>query len=214
MSRHEITFAQYDAFTKAKGLDLPKDLDWGREDRPVIYVDWKQARAYSRWLSDQVNMSCDLPSEAQWEYAARAGTTTFYALPTPNGSDDIRDKGLANCNGCGSQWDGKKTAPVGSFKPNAWGLYDMHGNLLEWTRDCWHKNYQGAPSDGSAWGEDNGGECKYRVLRGGSWLGIPVGARSADRIRDFPGIRHISVGFRVLCSGPLLNTETAAQRRL
>jgi hypothetical protein len=110
---------------------------------------------------------CRLPSEAEWEYAARAGTTTEYALPAPDGSDDIADKGLANCLGCGSEWDGDKTAPVSSFDSNAWGLYDMHGNVWEWVEDCWHRSYEGAPKDGQAWLEEDGGDCGSRVLRGG-----------------------------------------------
>jgi formylglycine-generating enzyme required for sulfatase activity len=110
---------------------------------------------------------CRLPSEAEWEYAARAGTTTEYALPAPDGSDDIAGKGLANCYGCGSEWDGDKTAPVSNFDSNAWGLYDMYGNVWEWVEDCWHRSYEGARNDGQAWLEEDGGDCGSRVLRGG-----------------------------------------------
>ena len=99
----------------------------------------------------------------------------------PNGSDDIKGKGLANCADCGSQWDGKQTAPVGSFTANAWGLHDMHGNVFEWVEDCLHQNYEDAPADGTAWRAENGGDCSARVLRGGSWDDARDVARSAGR---------------------------------
>ncbi len=202
LSRHEITFEQYAAFAKATKRRLPGDIGWGRGDRPVINVNWQDAKAYTQWLSDQLGQTCDLPSEAQWEYAARAGTTTEYALPAPNGSDDIRDKGLANCGGCGGRWDDKdQTAPVGSFRPNDWGLYDMHGNVTEWVQDQWHDNYQVAPNDGSAWKNQSDSDA-LRVLRGGTWLGNPGGSRSAYRVRYDPDGRVSLVGFRVFCSGP------------
>ena len=98
----------------------------------MINVDWSDARAYAHWLGAMTGATCRLPNEAEWEYACRAGTTTAYALPAPDGSDDIAGKGLANCDGCGSEWDDNQTAPVGSFEANAWGLHDMHGNVGEW----------------------------------------------------------------------------------
>ncbi|MGZ8996024.1 MAG: formylglycine-generating enzyme family protein, partial [Rhodospirillales bacterium] len=125
----EVTFAQYDAFSYATGRQLAADNSWGRENRPVINVDWNNAQDYASWLGSVIGRACRLPSEAEWEYAARAGTTNAYALPAPNGSDSIVGEGLANCVRCGSAWDGTRTAPVGRFSPNAWGLYDMHGNV-------------------------------------------------------------------------------------
>jgi formylglycine-generating enzyme required for sulfatase activity len=129
-----------------------------------------------------------LLTEAEWEYAARASTTTAYYW-----GDDI-GKGNANCNGCGSQWDAKQTSPVGSFKPNAFGLYDMAGNVWQWVQDCSHGNYDGAPADGSAW---TSGDCSRRVLRGGSWNYNPQALRSAFRGRDATVLRFINLGFRV-----------------
>jgi len=114
-----------------------------------------------------------LPSEAEWEYAARAGTTTVYYWGNEVGRNN------ANCDGCGSQWDNKQTVPVGSFQPNAFGLYDMLGNAWQWTADCWHDNYAGAPADGAAWG--TAGDSCGRVLRGGSWFDYPPGVRAANR---------------------------------
>jgi formylglycine-generating enzyme required for sulfatase activity len=128
-------------------------------------------------------------TEAEWEYAARAGTTTTYFW-----GNDI-GQGNANCFSCGSQWDNKQTAPVGSFKPNAFGLYDMHGNVWEWCEDPWHDNYNGAPADRSAWLQ--GGDDSRRVLRGGSWLLNPRFLRAANRDWLTTGNRDGSLGFRL-----------------
>jgi formylglycine-generating enzyme required for sulfatase activity len=197
----EVTFAQYDAYADSTGRPKPNDSGWGRRDQPVINIDWYDAREYARWLGAMKNEDCRLPSEAEWEYAARAGTETEYALPAPNGSDDIKGKNLANCADCGSEWDGngKRTAPVGKFPANAWHLHDMHGNVWEWVEDCWHQGYEGAPRDGRAWRDEGGGDCSARVLRGGSWGSGQVSARSADRDGGDPDARLGSIGFRVVC---------------
>jgi formylglycine-generating enzyme required for sulfatase activity len=152
-----------------------------------------------------IGTTCRLPSEAEWEYACRAGTTTEYALPVERGgSDDIAGKELANCRGCGSRWDGNGTAPVRRFEANAWGLHDMHGNVWEWAEDCWHDNYGGAPDEGRAWLEEDGGDCTTRVLRGGSWGSRQDGARCAARNRhEPPGGRNDGIGFRVVCLSPI-----------
>ena len=159
LSKYEVTFEEYDCFIAATGRISPKDQGWGRGRRPVINVSWEDAIAYTEWLSAQTGERYRLPSEAEWEYAARAGSTTKYSWGNEIGHN------RANCNACGSQWDNEKTAPVGSFGPNAFGLHDMHGNLWEWVQDCWNDSYQGAPADGSAW---TSGACAIRVLRGGS----------------------------------------------
>jgi formylglycine-generating enzyme required for sulfatase activity len=196
----EITFREWDACVADGGCDhRPADQGWGRDARPVINVSWQDAQVYTRWLSRRMGKVCRLPSEAEWEYAARAGTATEYALPAPNGSDDIKGKNLANCADCGSEWDGKQTAPVGRFPANAWGLLDMHGNVFKWVEDCWHSSYQGAPDDGRAWRDQGGGDCSARVLRGGSWLDHQVGTRSASRGRNAPFDRSNFIGFRVVC---------------
>ena len=199
ITTREVSFRNYDAFAEATGRPLTEDSDWGRGDRPVINIDWTSATDYSKWLGKQLKMSCSLPTEAEWEYAARAGTTTAYAVPAPAGSDNLEGQNMANCDGCGSEWDDISTAPVGSFPPNAWGLYDMHGNVWEWVKDCWHDNYENAPADGSVWLEANGGDCGARVLRGGSWFYNPVNLRSAGRDWLNPGLRNDNVGFRVVC---------------
>jgi formylglycine-generating enzyme required for sulfatase activity len=129
-----------------------------------------------------------LLTEAEWEYAARAGTTTAYYW-----GDDI-GKGNANCNGCGSQWDAKQTSPVGSFAANQFGLYDMAGNVFQWVQDCYHRNYDGAPTDGSAW---TSGDCGRRVVRDGSWIVNPRSLRSAFRGWYTSVGRSNGLGFRV-----------------
>jgi formylglycine-generating enzyme required for sulfatase activity len=206
LGRTEVTFREWDACVADGGCNgyRPADQGWGREARPVINVSWHDAQAYVAWLSGRVSSTCRLPSEAEWEYAARAGTTAEYALPAPDGSDDIKGKGLANCLDCGSEWDGKKTTPAGQFPSNSWGLQDMHGNIFEWVEDCLHADYQGGPVDGTAWLEANGDECGSRVLRGGSWYYDLDYARSAGRDWLSPDGRDLDVGFRVLCSSPIL----------
>lgn len=175
LATHEVTFAQYDQFASATGRPLPKDRGWGRGDRPVINITYEDAEAFASWVSQVTGLTLHLPSEAQWEYAARAGTQTRFSWGDEKGF--IR----ANCKGCGSKWDDQKTAPVGQFKPNPWGLYDMYGNVWEWTRDCWNWSFKGAPSDGSAW---QSGNCRKRVQRGGSWLDWWYDCDSTSRYYD------------------------------
>ena len=188
MSKYEVTFEEYDAFTDATGRERASDGGWGRGRRPVINVSWDDAVNYTQWLSSQTGASYRLPSEAEWEYAARAGSTTSY-----NWGNGI-GRNRANCNGCGSRWDYGKTAPVGSFSANAWGLYDVHGNVWEWVGDCWNDSYTGAPADGSAWAR---GDCAKRVLRGGSWYNGPRNLRAAIRGRSGTGKRDSNGGFRI-----------------
>ena len=191
VGRFEVTFAEWDACAGAggcpRGEDVARDSDWGRGRRPVINVSWDDAQRYVQWLSRKTGKAYRLPSESEWEYAARAGTETAYSW-----GDEI-GVNRANCGGCGSRWDGDRTAPVGSFAANPWGLHDMHGNVWEWTQDCWNDNYQGAPADGSAW---ESGDCSWRVLRGGSWRSSkPSYLRAANRFGNTIG--YFSYGFRV-----------------
>jgi formylglycine-generating enzyme required for sulfatase activity len=191
VSKYKLTFADWDACVTAGGCNdyKPNDTGWGRGQQPVINVSWDDAQQYVAWLSEVTGKTYRLLSESEYEYTTRAGTTTAYPW-----GDDI-GKNNANCNGCGSQWDAKQTAPVGSFAPNRFGLYDMVGNVFEWTEDCVHDNYNGAPTDGSAWRTD--GDCSDRVVRGGSWLSYPDNLRSADRIWLTSDRRDSGLGFRV-----------------
>jgi formylglycine-generating enzyme required for sulfatase activity len=169
---------------------------------PATCLNWNDAQAYIAWLNRTVRAAgrtaqYRLPSEAEWEYAARAGTATARWWGEPIGS------GYANCTACGSRWDGKEIAPVGSFPANPFGLYDMLGNVWQWVEDCWNEDYLGAPSDGSAW---HAGDCGRRVMRGGSWSSLPVFLRSAARSRSDSAGRDFDysnyAGFRLARSLP------------
>ena len=187
MGQYEVTFADYARFARATGRNPPDDEGWGRGNRPVIYVSQRDAQAYAQWLSTQTGKRYRLPSEAEWEYAARAGRSTRYS------SGNAIGRNQANCNGCGSEWN-NRTAPVGSFSANAFGLNDMHGNVREWVQDC-YGNYQDAPTDGSARTIRG---CERAVLRGGSWDSAPQTLRSANRNWDMPLNRYYSFGFRLV----------------
>ena len=139
-------------------------------------------------MRGKTGKSYRLLSEAEWEYVTRAGSTTPYWW-----GDDIGEN-KANCDGCGSRWDNRQTAPVGSFPPNGFGLHDTAGNVWEWVEDCWNDSYEGAPEDGAAWTE---GKCSSRVLRGGSWYINPRFLRSASRGGSDSGFRNYGIGFRV-----------------
>ncbi|MDE0331907.1 MAG: SUMF1/EgtB/PvdO family nonheme iron enzyme [Nitrospinae bacterium] len=189
VGRYEVTFAEWDACAAVdgSGCHRPGDEGWGRGRRPVINVSWDDAQAYVKWLSKKTGERYRLLTEAEWEYAARAGATTRYSW-----GDDIGHN-RANCEGCGSRWD-RQTAPVGSFRVNPFGLHDAHGNVWEWVADCWNKNYEGAPSDGRAW---TSGDCGSRVLRGGSWSSKPRNLRFAVRGRFITISSRHNNGFRV-----------------
>lgn len=188
ISRYEITFAEYDLFAKSTRRPLPDDNGWGRGNQPVINVTWKDADAYAEWLSSQTGQPYRLPTEAEWEYAARAGTLSPYWW----GNELIQ--GMAACSGCGSDWDGKQPAPVGSFQANPWGIHDMTGNVDEWVADCYSENYALAPIDGSAFTER---ACKNRTMRGGSWFEIDRLIRPASRYRHPADSKRNSWGFRI-----------------
>jgi formylglycine-generating enzyme required for sulfatase activity len=195
VSKYDVTFNDWDACVSVGGCPREGragDVDWGRDTRPVIYVSWDDAQQYVAWLSLMTGKPYRLLSDAEFEYAARAGTQTAY----PWGNDI--GKNNANCAGCGSQWSGSagtwQTAPVGSFAANRFGLHDMVGNVWKWVQDCYHPNYNGAPTDGSTW---TGGDCTARVIRGGSWGGGPEYVRPAFRDRSSTNDRNYTLGFRV-----------------
>ncbi len=190
MGKHEVTFLQYDYYVWSQrrrgesGINYPSDQGWGRFERPVINVSWYDAKAYLRWLRDKTGKSYRLPTEAEWEYAARAGTETAYWW----GQEFAENK--ANCSS-------PRTAPVGSFRASPWGLYDTTGNVDEWVEDAWHDRYKGAPRDGSA--SEGGGDDG--VERGGSWASEQLGCRAASRNYRSLDDRELS-GFRVCCAAP------------
>jgi formylglycine-generating enzyme required for sulfatase activity len=190
VAKVELTFDELDTCV-AYGDCAPAATDngWGRGQRPAIIVTSDDVERYLAWLSRITGKLYRLLSEAEYEYAARAGTQTAYPW-----GDDI-GKNNANCVGCGSQWDNRQTAPVGSFAPNKFGLYDMVGNVWELVEDCAHDNYKDAPVDGSAWIE--GGDCRRRIGRGGPWSNAPRDLRSASRYINATNARPGHLGFRV-----------------
>ena len=187
IGKYEVTFEDYQRFLGSSAP--PADEGWGRGNRPVINVSWTEAVEYVSWLSAETGQRYRLPSEAEWEYAARAGTTTAFSW-----GDEVGEN-LANCANCGSPpWGGKQSAPVGSFPANPWGLFDMHGNIWEWVRDCANENYDGAPSDGSPW---EAGDCAKRMVRGGSfYFGAKI-SRSSNRFSLPADLSYSLFGFRV-----------------
>jgi len=189
IGRHEVTFDEWDRCVEDQGCEpQPDDRGWGRGDHPVINVTWDEAKAFTAWLSEKSGQTYRLPSEAEWEYAARAGTTTPYWWGRDVGSRQ------ANCRECNTG-SGQQTSPVGSYKSNAFGLYDTAGNAAEWVEDCWNDNYRGAPKDGSAW---TAGACRLRVLRGGAYDSQAKSARSTARFRYDSDVRYPANGFRVV----------------
>jgi formylglycine-generating enzyme required for sulfatase activity len=191
VAKFELRFDEWQAYIAERWLgNFPSDQGWGRGGRPVINVSWKDAKAYVAWLSKRTGKHYRLLSEAEYEYASRAGSTAAYPW-----GDDVKLTGqpMANCNGCGSKWNGQ-TAPVGSFPSNKFGLYDVAGNVWEWIEDCYHANYSGAPTDGSAWVT---GDCARQVVRGGSYLDTPDRLRSANRGNDWSVTQAKGLGLRV-----------------
>lgn len=186
MGRYEVTFAEWDACVAAGGCNgyVPADGGWGRGRRPVINVNFADAKAYVEWLSRHTGQRYRLPSEAEWAYAARGGTRTWYPSGNALGPDDAS---FGNHN--------DRTSPVGSYRPNGFGLHDVIGNVAEWVEDCHHDDYVGAPADGSAWLT---GSCELRNVRGGGWSLQGWSVRVSQRIGDPPGARNDHLGFRVV----------------
>jgi formylglycine-generating enzyme required for sulfatase activity len=209
IGKHDVTTEEFLAFLRETGYQPVAcnpvlGLTWrspgggvayspGTTDPPLwpaVCLNWNDAQAYIGWLNGKIRRTSSspstkqnggpyrLPSEAEWEYVARAGTTTARWW-----GDEI-GAGNANCTSCGSAWDGKQIAPVGSFGPNPFGLYDVLGNVWQWVSDCWNESYVGAPGDGRAW---TSGDCSKRVMRGGSWSNVPAFVRSAARSRGDAG---------------------------
>jgi len=205
LGKYEVTYEELDYYVweqqRAGHADVkyPLTAKGGRERRPVVNVTWNEAAAYAEWLGKRKHLECRLPTEAEWEYAARAGARTAYPW-----GDQVRrvrqgeEEVMANCRGCGSPWDGEESAPVGSFPPNALGLYDTSGNVWEWTCSPWSERFDG--NEGRCADEQESGG---RVLRGGSWGVSQDGARSAGRGGNDPDNRHSGIGFRVLCASPI-----------
>ena len=188
ISRYEITFAEYDIFVKATGAKSPDDAGWGRGNRPVINVSWKEATIYTEWLSRETGKEYRLPTEAEWEYAARAETDTNYWWGNEIGHN------LANCENCGSYWSNRKTASVGSFSANLFKLYDTVGNVYEWTCSEYEQKYTGREQ--RCLSKHN--TTALRTIRGGSWYSNSRFARATNRYRFSRNYRDNNIGFRVV----------------
>lgn len=189
IGRFEVTFEEWDACVEDKGCDhKPDDLGWGRGRNPVLNVSWADATQYVTWLSKTSGRTYRLPSEAEWEYAARARTSGAYWWGENIGANN------ANCSGCNSSGGGR-SRPVGSFRANAFGVYDTSGNVAEWVQDCWNDSYKNAPNDGSPRVD---GECSLRVLRGGSFDSNSAQVKSAARFRYDTYVPYSGNGFRVV----------------
>lgn len=197
LAEKEVTFAEWDICVNEGECEDLDDSDWGRGNRPVIDVSWDDAQTYIGWLNKRTSKRYRLPTETEWEYASRAGNNDAAYFWGQTASS-----GKANCKGCALFWDYKQTTQVGNFTPNAYGLYDMHGNVWEWVQDEWHDSYEGAPTDGSSW-EDSDSSTDGHVQRGGSWNSEPIGMRSAYRHSASLGRNDIRVnnynsdGFRL-----------------
>ena len=184
----------------AQGSWREPGFDQSQSD-PAVCISWDDAQAYLQWLNNKAGLKADDPtryrllSEAEWEYACRAGTTTAFWWGNSISTDQANYDGTYSYNASPEGKYRLKTAPVDSFAPNPWGLYQMHGNVWEWVEDVWHDNYQGAPTDGKAWTE--GGNQSRRVFRGGWWYGFPGFWRSAYRHYFTPSDRYDGGGFRI-----------------
>ena len=191
IAKYPVTFAEYYLYCEDTGVKKPDDRGWGRGNRPVINVSWQDAKAYCDWLSKKSGKKYRLPTEAEWEYACRAKTTTKWSF----GGDESKLKEYAWYN----KNSNSKTHEVGLKKPNDWGLYDMHGNVWEWCEDDWEDNYNSTPRDGSAHKNKKRGS---KVLRGGSWVIDADYSRSAYRDDWVGDYRNGYVGFRLLRTLP------------
>lgn len=198
IGRYEVTFEQYDVYARANDLIPPADR-WGREKRPVIDVTWQDAESFAKWLSDVTGLKFRLPSESEWEYAARGGTSATYIFGDDEAKlceyGNVADSGTKigwRTNACSDGFE--TTAPAGSFKPNGFGLYDMQGNVWEWVQDCWFRHHKRAPDDSSPRLKSR---CDERVQRGGSWFYGADEARASYRTSGKEEEKSVTTGFRV-----------------
>ena len=190
IGKHPVTVEEWARYVDQGGTRYtPHNNDWKGDNLPVTNVSWSDAQGYIQWLSEQTKQAYRLLTEAEWEYASRAGAVTEYHWGDEVGHNNC------NCQDSGSEWSRRCASPVGSFAPNTFGLHDMLGNVWEWLEDIWHDNYEGAPIDGSAW--LSGGNPLGRVMRGGSWSSFPTYVRCAHRHGSVPAIRNFNFGFRL-----------------
>jgi formylglycine-generating enzyme required for sulfatase activity len=188
IGEYEVTLAQWNACVQAEACRPVTSTTGSPDKSPARDISWTDAQRYVRWLSAQTGQNYRLPTEAEWEYAARAGTGSRYWW------GEKMQAGKANCKGCGGDWNNDAPANVDALPPNPFGLYGMNGGVWEWVEDCWHKDYDGAPTDGSAW---TSADCRENVIRGGAWRNDSTYAHSASRFTYDTAVRYILNGFRV-----------------
>ena len=194
VSRFPVTFEQWDAYAEGREeLHSPDDRGWGRGKRPVVNVSWEDAQEYLDWLSMSAGRAYRLLSEAEWEYCCRAGASGVFST---GNSISVKDANFLYLD-YGDRPGLGQPVPVGSYQPNGFGLFDMHGNVCEFVADSWHDNYAGAPGDGSAWGKHEA--TMWRVVRGGGWDALPRILRCAFRDWVHHTKRMDNLGFRVAC---------------
>lgn len=188
IGKYEVTLGQWNACVEAGSCRAIANTAGLSESSPAKDLSWNDAQQYVRWLSKLTGQNYRLPSEAEWEYAARAGTSSRYWW------GDNMQSGKANCKGCGGDWSNEAPADVDAFPANPFGIYGTSGGVWEWVADCWNKSYAGAPKDGSVWTQS---DCRENVIRGGSWRNDKTYAHAASRFTYDTGVRYILNGFRV-----------------
>jgi len=193
IGKYEVTLAQWNACVQAEACKAVTSTTGSPDKSPTRDISWADTQRFVRWLSKQTGQNYRLPTEAEWEYAARAGTSSRYWW-----GEKMR-AGMANCKGCGGDWSNDAPVNVDALPPNPFGLYGMNGGVWEWVEDCWHKDYDGAPTDGSAW---TSSDCRENVIRGGAWRNDSTYAHSSSRFTYDSAVRYILNGFRVAKSLP------------
>lgn len=193
IGKYEVTVAQWNACVQAEACKAVTSTAGSPDKSPARDISWTDTQRYVHWLSKQTGQNYRLPTEAEWEYAARAGTGSRYWW------GEKMQAGMANCKGCGGDWNNDAPVNVDALPPNPFGLYGMNGGVWEWVEDCWHKDYHGAPTDGSAW---TSSDCRENVIRGGAWRNDSTYAHSASRFTYDTAVRYILNGFRVAKSLP------------
>jgi formylglycine-generating enzyme required for sulfatase activity len=188
LAKFEVTVGQWQACVDAGACASMPSMQNVTDSSPVHDVHWNEVQDYLEWLSGKTGKTYRLPTEAEWEYAARGGTKTRYWWGDAIGARN------ANCEDCGGSWDRKTPAQIGSYQANPFGLHDMNGGVMEWVADCWYPDYDGAPADGTA---RQSGDCSQRVLRGGSWRNDQTYATVSSRLSYDASVRYYTNGFRV-----------------
>jgi formylglycine-generating enzyme required for sulfatase activity len=188
LAKYEVSVGEWNACVDAHACPRVPSSAGVAANMPMRDVSWDDAQRYLEWLNSVSNKTYRLPTEAEWEYAARGGTSSRYSW------GDAMKGGHASCKGCGDPWDASHPPPVGSFSANPYGFYDMNGSVWEWVSDCWHTSYKGAPADGSDWDEPS---CRTRVIRGGSWMEGDTYMLPTTRFKYDASVRQSQNGFRV-----------------